>query len=182
MPSLGLHRDNQLGVAEDHEVRAVGRDQDLTMLLGGLKVVDDRAGDVLAVEMVLRLIENERIAALRAEQEAQEHGPLLAGRQAVERMGFALTPPLHLDAGASSRMVCIANTSSHVLGRGGGSVKNGWPLAGSMICNSAEGFDMRAAAKSWGVMAVASRSTLGRLNPHAGGWWRWLWSCQAMLT
>jgi hypothetical protein len=35
-----------------------------------------------------------------------------------------------------------------------------------MICNSAEGFDMRAVAKSRGVMAVASRSTLGRLNPQ----------------
>jgi hypothetical protein len=60
-------------------------------------VTDHGPGDVAPVEVVLGLIEDERLAALRAEQQAEQDRPLLAGGEVIEGLRLHRALGLHLD-------------------------------------------------------------------------------------
>lgn len=82
--SLRVHGDHQFSIPKHGYVRAVRSDDELPRLLGCLKVLDDGGGDEWGIEMILRLIDDQRLTPTGNQQEAQEHGSLLAGRQLVE--------------------------------------------------------------------------------------------------
>jgi hypothetical protein len=53
-----MHGQDEFGVPEDREIRAVCRDDHLPAFLRGLKVTDDARGDAFRVEMVFRLVKD----------------------------------------------------------------------------------------------------------------------------
>jgi hypothetical protein len=83
-PIFDPHRYHQLGVPEDHQIGAVGRDQDLPPLLGPLEMANHRISDVAPIEVILGLIQDQRLVSLGAENEAQQYLALLSGGELVE--------------------------------------------------------------------------------------------------
>ena len=81
----GGKADDQLGIAEDRDVGVVGGEKELPALLLLAHARDDALGDEAVVEIVLRLIDDERRFGLEQQQE-QDRGGLLAGGEVIERL------------------------------------------------------------------------------------------------
>jgi hypothetical protein len=56
-----VQRDNEFGVTQDCQVRVVGGDDHLTPLFRGLQVTHDGGCDVRRVEVILGLVDDERV-------------------------------------------------------------------------------------------------------------------------
>lgn len=58
---LSVEWEHHLGVAQHSEVAFVGGDDDLPPLLNLIQVANHRRGDVRRIEVVLRLIDDQRV-------------------------------------------------------------------------------------------------------------------------
>src|SRR5690606_12576330 len=93
-----IQDDNLFGVAEDGDVRVVGRDDELSLLLRIPEPPDDVLVDESVVEVVLRLIDDERVVVVQEQQE-QDRRALLAYGQVFQGLvlGSAWRADVELD-------------------------------------------------------------------------------------
>lgn len=85
-----LEDDELLSIPQDRDVGVVGDDDDLPPLLGATERCNERAVDELAVEVVLGLIDEQRLPRVRGQHQGQQDGLLLAERQPLEASGDRL--------------------------------------------------------------------------------------------
>jgi hypothetical protein len=83
----------------------VGGDDDLATLLRRIQMTNDRTCDVLAIEVVLGLIQYQRLVPLRAQEQTEKNGSLLTGREFVEWLRSLLPLRCTSIRGRSSRTI-----------------------------------------------------------------------------